>query len=194
MSIDTLTPEQMAQCREDKRYFRGEYSGYPSEACENAVCIPLTRSRHTLIDAEDFDRIAVYLWHTSGTGYAKTDIRNAITNTHFLMHREVMRCPDDRVIDHIDGNKLDNRKGNLRICTGAENARSRRKSWKSSSQYKGVKKHQDRWRAYISVNNVDKHIGLYRDEAEAAHAYNRAAMEHYGEFAVINKIEVRANA
>lgn len=183
-----MTPEQEAKCRERKRYFRGCYSAYPSEPCSNAVCIPLTKGRHVLLDSEDFPLVGNLMWHTDCNGYARADIRNKETQAHYLLHRLVMGSPIDMQVDHKDGNRLDNRRINLRLCTKLQNARNRRKSWTSSSRFKGVMKYRNGWRAYIHVNNVDICLGVHRDEVIAAMAYNAAAIHHYGEFAAINQI------
>ncbi len=86
-------------------------------------------------------------------------------------------------VDHIDGNKLNCRRANLRTCTHAENIRNRKKHKNGSSRFKGVHNDGVRWRARIKLNGKAKSLGTYRTEIEAALAYDRAAREMFGEFA-----------
>ena len=176
---------ELDECRA-KRFFRGGYQQHSSAPFEAAICIPLTQGRHAVIDADDFDKVSRLLWHVNNSGYAKSDIRNSRVSTHFLMHRLLTDCPDGSQVDHVNGDRLDNRKSNLRVCTAAENARAKRKSWVSSSRYKGVKAFRGRWRADISVNDADRYLGVFATEWEAAEAYNQAALVHYRAFAILN--------
>lgn len=111
-----------------------------------------------------------------------------------LMHRFIMGVTDSRFVDHRDHNPLNNQRSNLRICTPAENCRNSRKrsAARASSRFKGVCWHKgrSRWRASIVVNYKNITIGQFADELEAARAYDRAAREHFGEFACLNFPEV----
>jgi hypothetical protein len=92
-------------------------------------------------------------------------------------------------VDHINNNSLDNRKANLRLATPAQNARNRRKmATKTSSKYKGVSYHsgQKKWCAAIRVDGQYKYFGLFKNEIDAAKAYDKAARKHHKEFAVLN--------
>lgn len=103
--------------------------------------------------------------------------------------------PDDKTVDHRDKNRLNNRWGNLRLATRAQNQRNRNQVGKSS-QYHGVtlarykRKPQTswKWQAKIMVDGVRLHLGSFSTEIEAALAYNEAAIKHHGEFASINLI------
>ena len=106
------------------------------------------------------------------------------------VHRLITACPKGMVVDHINGDKLDNRKENLRICTMSENARNSKKhADATSSQYKGVSFAKTRgcWVAQISAYGNRITLGSYTVEVEAAKAYNKAALFYFGEFAFINK-------
>ena len=136
-----------------------------------------------LVDDEDYGRIAQYRWHRSANGYA---VRwSPDRSRRIAMHREVLRFPAASCLDHANGNPLDNRKANLRTCTAADNARNSRavrgKSVKGVQQYLA-----DRWRARIRIDGRLTHIGSFATEWEAALAYDRAAREHFGEFACVN--------
>lgn len=92
------------------------------------------------------------------------------------------------VIDHKDGNKLNNQKDNLRICTHAENMKNRKPSTGGASQYKGVHwgKTIQNWRVRINLNNKKKVIGTFSNEIAAANAYNYYTKVYYDEFAQLN--------
>lgn len=126
----------------DKIYFRCDYSQYQSEKFENAICIPLTKGMHALIDEEDFDKLEEFLW--SARGYLKERIYatrgwEVKGKAYFTqIERVIISAPKGFVIDHINGNTLDNRKCNLRICTISENCKNRRLNTNNTSGSKGV--------------------------------------------------------
>jgi hypothetical protein len=96
------------------------------------------------------------------------------------------------VVDHINGDPLDNRKSNLRVCTQAENLRNRRKRAKpTSSKFKGVSRHtisrQKPWLAKIKSDGKTIYLGTFETEEQAAEAYDRAALERFGTFAHLNR-------
>ena len=95
------------------------------------------------------------------------------------------------ILDHIDGNPLNNSIDNLRAATLSGNARNRRSAKNSSSKYLGVCWHKvaKKWRTQIKINGEVNHLGYFTCEKEAARAYNKAAAEHFGEFANLNVIE-----
>lgn len=95
---------------------------------------------------------------------------------------------DRRLVDHKNGNALDNRKENLRVATKQQNNANRGLLINNKSGYKGVSWRQlsKRWCAFISVNNKSKFLGSFKIKEEAARAYDKAAKEHYGEFAILN--------
>jgi hypothetical protein len=106
------------------------------------------------------------------------------------MHRKVIHPPDHLVVDHINHNGLDNRKANIRPATRAQNNFNKLivKRKDSSSKYKGVnwKKCKKKWQARIHVNGECKFIGYFKDEIQAAKAYDKAAKKYHGEFASLN--------
>ena len=100
-----------------------------------------------------------------------------------------MKAPVGLVVDHINHNGLDNRKANLRIATRAQNSRySKKTKNKFSSNYKGLYFHrlERRWRVRITENGRTRYVGQFKDEIEAAKAYDRAARKYHGEFASLN--------
>jgi hypothetical protein len=111
---------------------------------------------------------------------------NRIKKTH-LVHRLVMMAflglQPDELVDHINGDSLDNRLSNLRKCTLAQNGYNSKKPKNNKSGYKGVCFQQNKWRASIHVNGKQKFLGYYDTPEEAHAAYCAAAREYYGEFA-----------
>lgn len=106
--------------------------------------------------------------------------------TRRRLARAIMNAPDGMVVDHINGNPLDNRRANLRICTVKENNWNRRRRIGGSSGFKGVVRVGTRWRAIIWPNGKQIYLGSFAEPEEAARAYDRAAREEYGEFACLN--------
>ena len=106
------------------------------------------------------------------------------------LHRLVMDAPKKVQVDHIDGNKLDCRRTNLRLCTHAGNMRNCRMRKNNTSGRKGVSWHRKsgKWQAQIRVNGKLIHIGLFEFPDEAATAYDQAAMKLHGEFALTNEM------
>jgi hypothetical protein len=138
--------------------------------------IPLTRGYVALVDDEGAERVLQHKWcvHFNGDRrYAK--------NQHGTMHRFLTGWP---LVDHINGNGLDNRRENLRRATVQENNRNRR----PRNQYKGVtlERRTGRWFARIAIDGHRIHLGTFDTPEAAAAAYDTAAREHFGEFAWLN--------
>lgn len=144
-----------------------------------------------LIDNKDFNLVKDMVWRVSARGYVETTLYWAPYKLNVKLHRLIMSPPDHLVIDHINSNKLDNRRINLRICTQAENNRnaSFRKD-KSTSKYKGVHCERGRWKAQIQLNKKKYTLGTFDTELEAAKAYNCKAVELHGKFALLNKLAI----
>ena len=147
-----------------------------------------------IVDIEDLPRLSETRWFSQkhySTYYAITNVTKGSSNTSHYMHREIMgKPPAGMEIDHINGNGLDNRKENLRFCSHQQNLQARRKkNPKASSKYKGVswEAKANKWRARIRrLSGGDKNLGLFNSELDAAKAYDEAAIERFGSFAVIN--------
>lgn len=156
--------------------------------------IPLTQGKFALVDDADYERvIAMGSWQLHTNGCAAKKVRyyeNKKISSVLRMHRFITDAPKDMVVDHKNGNRLDNRKCNLRICTQAENRRNSLKSRNNATGYKGVTfnvKNQ-KYVSQIGVNYKHLYLGSFICPIEAARAYNAAAIIHYGEFARLNEI------
>jgi hypothetical protein len=150
-----------------------------------AMSLLLTQGKHTLIDAEDYERVVRRKWQYYLKGYARS---GSVIDPVWL-HRYLLDAPPMTKVDHINGNGLDNRKMNLRICSHAENQRNR-KAFGGTSSYKGVSwdSKSKRWRAQIRIGNRNLSLGRFIREEEAALAYNATAMRELGAFAWLNVI------
>lgn len=157
--------------------------------------IILSNGEKCLVDKEDFDRIKSFNWHYSkslrGSPFAVTAKLINGKMKSILMHRLILNVNDNVTqVDHINHNALDNRRGNLRIATNAENSRNSRIGSNNTSGYKGVSwlKTSQKWRARIMFNRKEINLGCHNNIVEAAKAYNIAAKKYFGKFACLNKI------
>ena len=167
--------------------------------------IPLTRGEVSLVSPEDFEGLARFKWYAdicrggrqkyAVRGTAKTETGHRQRKVR--MHRQILCAPPGLQVDHINGDTLDNRRANLRLCSNAENARNQRRPFgKKSSVFKGVcwNREHGRWVAYIKVDGRKIHLGYFDFETGAALAYDGAAQEYFGEFARVNLPDERRPA
>jgi HNH endonuclease/AP2 domain len=159
--------------------------------------IPLINSDKTvLVDDEDFDRVVKYKWRErshrrTSYAYALVDIRDDVNEfygtLHMQLHCYIMRSPKGSIVDHIDGNGLNNQRTNLRFVTHAQNMANRRlfagRRFKGTVPPRGRSK---KWEAQIRVDGKRVGLGRHHTEEEAARAYDAAAREHFGEYATLN--------
>jgi len=151
-----------------------------------AVAIELRSELHpgmvTMIDDEDLPLVEPYSWCVNSKGYAVARIDGKVRYLHRVL------LPGVALVDHVNGDKLDNRKVNLRPATVTQNAANSAKRSGTSSQYKGVSwsASAGRWVAQIQAAGVKRNLGRFTDEAEAAAAYDQAAVEAFGPFALTN--------
>lgn len=144
--------------------------------------IALTQGKYALVDDEDYERLVQHKWYYN-RGYA---VRGA--SPKILMHRVVNETPEGKETDHINMDKLDNRKSNLRTATRKQNAVNRGTQSNNTSGYKGVSWHKGsrKWCAYIIKDKKTKFLGYFKDKKQAALAHDNAALAAFGEFAVLN--------
>lgn len=143
---------------------------------------------HVLIDREDFEKINRYSWSINTPKRGRLYVRSS---HHVLLHRFIMDAPAGKEVDHINGNLLDNRKKNLRVCERCDNVKNRSVNKNSSSGLRGVywDAESGKWAAAISFNKKRIKIGRYATKVQAARAYNEAAKKYHGEFARLNEIK-----
>jgi hypothetical protein len=153
--------------------------------------IPLTQGKFAIVDDDDYERVSQFKWCYDKKGYAVRGVTINGKHTTQSMHRFIMNCPPGYEVDHKNGNGLDNRKENLRICTKAENVRNNYGRSHNTSGYKGVYWHKKakKWAAQLTTKGKNYHLGLYDNKEDAARAYNKKALELFGEFARINVIK-----
>lgn len=148
----------------------------------------LPRGYVLLVDDQDWDFVQQHKWHAvpaRKTHYAQT----IIDQWPHSLHAMLLKPAPGLVVDHKNHNGLDNRRDNLRTCTQSQNKANITKFKNNTSGYKGVSwnKRRRKWYAAITVNYRTQHLGVYDDPWEAAQAYNRAALEAWGEFALLNE-------
>ena len=155
----------------------------------------LNNGKTTLIDKEDYEFLSQYKWRESSYGYAIRDVFNPHHTTRFL-HQDLVQTKEGMQLDHINGDKLDNRRDNLREVTPQQNMMNKPVEKGTVSGYKGVtrsNKGGKTWRARIFVEGERIHLGCFKTKEEAAIAYNVAASKYFGEYAWLNKIKGEGN-
>lgn len=142
------------------------------------------------MDTEDYQWLSKHKWHASekASGFYACHHKNGKLS---YMHREIINAPKHLAVDHIDGNPLNNRRSNLRLCSTAQNLFNRR-SKRGKSKYKGVHLYKNKWIASIGYNGRHIYIGLFDNESDAAKAYDKKAAELFGQFAYLNFPEFTA--
>jgi hypothetical protein len=166
---------------------------------EKAFRVPLSKGLFALVDVADFERLSKWKWYAQrgrrGRHYAVRTDYSGPKQSQVMMHRVVLDAPTGSEVDHRNGDALDNRRCNLRICTRTQNARNITSSKRQKlGGYKGVAwdPRKNKWRAVISVPGVDggrgkqRQIGRFDTPELAARAYDAAAKRLYGEFAAPN--------
>jgi hypothetical protein len=177
-------PGSAAQMKRTTGKICPNYRARPAKPEGDVKAIPLADGFYVYIDAADYEWISRYNWRIFGGGYAARHERGKM----IFMHREIMKPPEGMVVDHIDGSKANNCRFNLRACTRTENQRNRAKTVQTGSRFKGVwfEKRVGKWRATIHIKGRSIWIGHFATEEEAARAYDRKAVELFGEFARLN--------
>lgn len=147
--------------------------------------IPLTRGLFAKVDEEDFDWLIKFSWQA----HERHDKRcfYATSRGGIRMHRLIMDCPEDFIVDHINGNGLDNRKCNLRIGSQSLNSVNRKQT--PGPYLRGARKKKNRWQAYIKIHGVQESIGYFGNEQEAHQAYLKRANDLYGHWMPLPFIE-----
>lgn len=165
----------------------------PVELPCGAFSIRLTRGLVATFDACDLGLVAPFAWSAAqGAGgggfYAARTSRAGGQARRLFLHRLILQAGPHEFVDHRDGDKLNNRRSNLRICDAAGNARNRGMARNNSSGFKGVHSTDGKFVAQISLNRRRIYIGSFDTAVEAARAYNSRAIALHGEFARLNDL------
>jgi hypothetical protein len=166
-----------------KEKLRLSHSGKPKverttvKSKDPSICyISLTRGLYAIVDAKNYDRINFYLWiahKDKNTFYAQRALprENGVQKNEKMHNAVIGYAPKGLMIDHINGNGLDNRECNLRFVTNRENCMNRHQNY--ASQYPGVtwNKRSSVWNAQAQVNGKHVHIGTFHNEIDAYNAY-----------------------
>lgn len=148
--------------------------------------LPLNQGRFALIDDEDFERASQFKWFCDTHGCAARNVKKSDGSWGMqTLSRFIMNAPSGVYVDHIHGDRMDNRKSQLRFCTNQQNNCNKGKYKNNKSGFKGVfwSKSLCKWTAQICVNGKRIHLGYFADIIESASAYATAAEEYHGEFA-----------
>lgn len=143
-----------------------------------------------LVDDEDFERLSKFEWFTYSDSVAPERFTQNRRHRTVTLSNEIMQ-QKGIIFDHIDRNPFNNQKNNLRVATRSQNGANRVKFIGTyHSKYKGVSKHKrsGKWQAQIRFNLKGIYLGSFNTENEAAIAYNKKAIELFGDFAVTNQV------
>jgi hypothetical protein len=154
---------------------------------EDYALVPLSQGLYATIDLEDIDLVGQRNWHAvedNRTFYALDGSKNAL-------HNVIAGKKDGHIVDHEDGDGLNNRRSNLRFATASQNQFNKRINRNNTSGFKGVRyagwaRGESKWRATIFTDGRHKSLGYYPTPELAAAAYDAAAQAHFGEFARLN--------
>ena len=170
----------------------------------STIRIPLRSRKYpglfAIIDEQDFDLVRQFSWHPlpsrSGVYAWGTIPRHLRDHYHgrvqISMHHVILGLPPRTLVDHKDGDRLNNTRGNLRQASNLQNSHNAKVRSDSKSGFKGVQRHVNHerlakpWQAKITVNGKVRSLGFHATAEEAARAYDHAAREHFGEFARTN--------
>lgn len=136
-----------------------------------------------LIDDQDVHLFKIYKFFVHSRGYITGYKIGRRADGYELLHRLIAKPGIGLIVDHADGNKMNNTRANLRVCTFSQNNANKRTR---SPGRRGIRKKKNRWYARIKEKGIEKYLGCYKSKDEAIEAYNRAAVSIFKDFAIIN--------
>lgn len=149
----------------------------------------LTQGYFTILDDEDYEKLRWFTWRIYRKNYKGSwlcYVGRREKGKMELMHRIILQPEPGLVVDHINGNGLDNRRSNIRICTQSQNMKNRKVTRRSNSGYHGVRRCRGRWLASIKIDGRNTRIGWFDDPMQAAKAFDDSATKHFGQYARLN--------
>lgn len=152
--------------------------------------IKLTRGYSAIVDDEDYQRFGHLRWGAQVARlnpllvYATRKVKHSIL---CCLHREIMGAKPGVMVDHRDGDGLNNRRRNLRFCTNSQNLQNQRLNARNTSGFKGVSKGNRKWRAQIRFSGKTIFLGAFKYRIDAARCYDKWARRYFGEFAMTNR-------
>lgn len=179
------------------RQMASQRRGNPAVLPDRSVLIPLDKGLWARVDSEDAAFAAQWNWKAHEHGYAvwrKNKILRDNGTTHFRMHRLILgrmlgrELNKGEMVDHINHDRLDNRRSNLRVCTTLQNSHNFKKYKGSTSKYKGLcwDKTRNKWKVEIRFDQIKYMVGRFDDEDEAAWHRDQWCLALHDDFAVLN--------
>jgi hypothetical protein len=155
------------------------------------VRIALADGRVALVDEADASIVRGLRWSVMlrppGLAYARSSIPGIGRHgRHILMHRLILDAPAGAMVDHINGDGLDNRRANIRVCSARENRQNSRRKLSNVCGFKGVSPSKSKWMARINTEAGQTYLGVFDRPEDAALAYDQAALRIYGQYARLN--------
>lgn len=148
--------------------------------------IKLTKGFEAKVDDDDFERVSKYRWHANHKGnnvyYAMRSKRSEGSKNAIYLHREIMNAVQGQKVDHVDSDPFNNQKSNLRFCSQSQNLANKRVFNRRISRFRGIYRVGKKWAAKCHR----KYIGCFSTDIEAAKAFDKAAYDHFGQFATLN--------
>ena len=142
------------------------------------------KGKTALVDDEDFEMVNRYRWYVATDGSARLNVKIEGKQATLPMHRFILKPPREKEVDHKNGNRLDNRRCNIRVCTSSQNIAWNIPKKKSKSGYRGVYQSKVKnWEAMITVKQRAIYLGTFKNKIDAALAYDDAARKYFKDFA-----------
>lgn len=149
--------------------------------------VQLSRGGYALVDPEDYHEVSQYRWYSAEVSPGMIYAMATVEGKSVYMHRLIMQPPKGMIVDHINGDRMDNRRSNLRICTWTQNNANTKRPRKNKSGYVGVRRTpSNKWEAAVQVDKKTKHLGTFDTAEDAARARDKAALEAYGKYCYLN--------
>ncbi len=147
------------------------------------------RRWNVMVDDEDYNLLNQFYWSVDKDGTVTSSLKGKLKK-RIILARFLLNPPDNLEIDHIDGNRLNNQRSNLRFATSNQNKMNRGPRKDNTSGYKGVSWHKQRskWTVRIKANGKYLSLGLYDNKIDAAKVYNKSAIKYFGDYAWLNPL------